>query len=388
MTKFKKILTLYMISLALLSIVNLLQFPTFAASTSKVVVANEYDVYENNTPINIEVVKNGSELYLNLNDVADLLHYRIFWLPKYKGYIIIDYENRLISCNKDECDYVHVSKYKKDYMVDGTAIDYELDNEKNVKLKEAIINVDNKNYISIKMLSSIMYVNVGVSENKIEISHNTSPYSFDEYFKNEQDLYSLWYDDLEYFKGMINLKEKYFPGDFKGIRDLQEISYYNTLINKSFWYSNRVIKNRDLITQSTGKPYTGKLSLFSKVTYLGVDINKRSLIASLNGKGKYLISYENFGSYVESSDRYSLAFSLTDPMKKIKWNQNTWEKIEKCDYWIGMTPEMAVITMGYPNDVNRSVGSWGTSEQWVYDYGNYNFVYLYFVNGQLTSWQD
>jgi len=50
---------------------------------------------------------------------------------------------------------------------------------------------------------------------------------------------------------------------------------------------------------------------------------------------------------------------------------------------IGMTREQAESKFGLPMDVNRSVGSWGVHEQWVY-----NRTYLYFENGILTSWQD
>lgn len=50
---------------------------------------------------------------------------------------------------------------------------------------------------------------------------------------------------------------------------------------------------------------------------------------------------------------------------------------------LGMTKDQAISQFGYPNDINRSVGSWGIHEQWVY---GINF-YLYFENGILTSWQ-
>lgn len=39
---------------------------------------------------------------------------------------------------------------------------------------------------------------------------------------------------------------------------------------------------------------------------------------------------------------------------------------------------------GEPESRNRTVGSWGTHEQWVYGKGNY----LYIKNGRVTSWQD
>lgn len=54
-------------------------------------------------------------------------------------------------------------------------------------------------------------------------------------------------------------------------------------------------------------------------------------------------------------------------------------------FWIGMTTEMARESIGYPNSNNRSVGSWGNHEQWVYKERD---LILYFENGILTSWQD
>lgn len=53
---------------------------------------------------------------------------------------------------------------------------------------------------------------------------------------------------------------------------------------------------------------------------------------------------------------------------------------------IGMTEEQARVSWGSPDHINRSVGSWGVHEQWVY--GRYSHNYLYFENGILTSWQN
>ena len=44
---------------------------------------------------------------------------------------------------------------------------------------------------------------------------------------------------------------------------------------------------------------------------------------------------------------------------------------------------MALISLGKPDDINRTVGSWGVNEQWVYGRN-----YYYFENGKLTSYQD
>ncbi len=66
-----------------------------------------------------------------------------------------------------------------------------------------------------------------------------------------------------------------------------------------------------------------------------------------------------------------------------KYGKVVYEKLKKGYYWIGMTEQMALISLGSPNDTNRSVGSWGVHEQWVY-----NGLYLYFENGKLKSYQN
>ena len=50
---------------------------------------------------------------------------------------------------------------------------------------------------------------------------------------------------------------------------------------------------------------------------------------------------------------------------------------------LGMSKAMAVAIWGRPNDINRTVGSWGVHEQWIY-----GGTYIYFKNDVLTSWQD
>ena len=66
-----------------------------------------------------------------------------------------------------------------------------------------------------------------------------------------------------------------------------------------------------------------------------------------------------------------------------KYGQKTYNKLKEGYYWIGMNREMATISLGSPKDINRTVGSWGVHEQWVYDN-----LYLYFENGKLTSYQN
>jgi len=49
----------------------------------------------------------------------------------------------------------------------------------------------------------------------------------------------------------------------------------------------------------------------------------------------------------------------------------------------GMKEGEVTAAIGFPDDVNRSTGSWGVHEQWVYGSN-----YFYFENGILTAWQD
>nr|WP_315211652.1 hypothetical protein [uncultured Flavobacterium sp.] len=67
-----------------------------------------------------------------------------------------------------------------------------------------------------------------------------------------------------------------------------------------------------------------------------------------------------------------------------KYGKTIYDKLKKGYYWIGMTEKMALISLGKPNDINSTVGSWGTHEQWVYDDG----FYCYFENGILKSYQN
>jgi len=66
-----------------------------------------------------------------------------------------------------------------------------------------------------------------------------------------------------------------------------------------------------------------------------------------------------------------------------KFGKENGEKINSGYYWIGMTKDMAIESLGNPETVNSSLGSWGVNEQWVY----YS-LYLYFDNGVLTSYQS
>ncbi|WP_424962280.1 hypothetical protein [Ekhidna sp.] len=66
-----------------------------------------------------------------------------------------------------------------------------------------------------------------------------------------------------------------------------------------------------------------------------------------------------------------------------KYDAKTATKLANSEIWIGMTSEMIIDSIGRPNDINRTVTSYGVREQWVY-----KDIYLYLEDGVLTSYQD
>lgn len=54
---------------------------------------------------------------------------------------------------------------------------------------------------------------------------------------------------------------------------------------------------------------------------------------------------------------------------------------------LGFTKSQILKNFGEPKNINRTVGTWGVHEQWVYS-AYPNTLYIYFENGIVTSWQD
>ena len=66
-----------------------------------------------------------------------------------------------------------------------------------------------------------------------------------------------------------------------------------------------------------------------------------------------------------------------------KYGEKTAEAIIKQKIFRGMSESALVESWGRPEEINSSVGSWGTHKQYVYGSGNY----VYVENGVITSWQ-
>jgi hypothetical protein len=69
------------------------------------------------------------------------------------------------------------------------------------------------------------------------------------------------------------------------------------------------------------------------------------------------------------------------------------QAIMNAEVRVGMTEQEVVAAIGYPLDINRSTGSWGTTAQFCYEsMSRYiqrpKYTYVYFENGRVTSWQQ
>jgi hypothetical protein len=136
--------------------------------------------------------------------------------------------------------------------------------------------------------------------------------------------------------------------DYGDFNDYWKVSYKN-----SFGYVN------DVFIQQTSEIQNFKKILIAKKTLKAEEqklLNTKRLAGQKENRKKDLI--KRYGAEIAN-------------------------KILAGKIWLGMSSEMAKESWGLPEQNNRTVGTWGTHEQWVY-----GDTYLYFENGTLTSWQD
>ena len=100
------------------------------------------------------------------------------------------------------------------------------------------------------------------------------------------------------------------------------------------------------------------------------------LIKSMDGSKKGYIRHDNgsrdYQHYLEE-----------EPFEP-SWDEDLIQIIKDQKIKIGMTSKQVMLSWGKPEDINRTVTTYGTSEQWVYGMG----TYVYFENGTCTSYQN
>ncbi len=71
---------------------------------------------------------------------------------------------------------------------------------------------------------------------------------------------------------------------------------------------------------------------------------------------------------------------LEEKYKK-KYGLKQYERLKRGEYWIGMSYDMAVISLGYPKDSIYTLSEFGSYETCIY-----GSLYLFFENGKLVSY--
>jgi hypothetical protein len=162
-----------------------------------------------------------------------------------------------------------------------------------------------------------------------------------------------------------------------GIYFLKDLAKAKTLIGRIVWINNaNTVRPQMLITDNTMISYP--THHLEPVRVIDVVLESYGYAY---GSGPFFLKVKKLSGeegLIKYNDRY---FCTSNPFPQgtsIKIKQ----AVEQRKIMIGMTREQASLSWGEPDKVNKSVGSWGVKEQWVY--GN---QYLYFTNGRLDSFQ-
>lgn len=128
-----------------------------------------------------------------------------------------------------------------------------------------------------------------------------------------------------------------------------------------------------VIAVGVGDTYSGPL----KMVCTDNDGKKVAFYVILSGTNK------DYGDGIGNGYFYN-AFSFSNPRNKYKnITDSDWILIRQGKVRIGMTKAVCELSWGKPQKINKTIGTYGTTEQWVYE-GSY----LYFKNGKLTSIQN
>lgn len=150
------------------------------------------------------------------------------------------------------------------------------------------------------------------------------------------------------------------------------------LIGKQVWIDqSQVVRAMTLATLEKGVAYP--LNHMEPVTVTDLYL---SAIGDAYGSGPFFLKVKKASGeegYLAFSTRYfhtEYPIPAGTPAKIV-------EAIKAQKVLLGMTAKQVTLSWGKPEDVNRTVGSWGVHEQWVY-----GDQYVYLENGKVSSFQD
>lgn len=158
---------------------------------------------------------------------------------------------------------------------------------------------------------------------------------------------------------------------------IKELDRAKAMIGKKIWINNaNIAGSKELITPDKNISFPARH--LEPVTVTGVVLEN---YGHARGAGSFFVKVKKASGeegLLRFNDIYFCASNPFPPGTPSKIRQ----AVEQQKIMIGMTQKQARLSWGEPDKINKSVGSWGVKEQWVYGY-----QYLYFSNGKLTSFQ-
>ncbi|HWJ79713.1 MAG TPA: hypothetical protein VNR61_16750 [Niallia sp.] len=141
--------------------------------------------------------------------------------------------------------------------------------------------------------------------------------------------------------------------------------------------SGTTISMKDVTTKST--KVTGTVKKWEKGDKVVVLIGKKTYKGSIKSGGSYSVNIPK--QKANTTVKVRVIDSIGNVLDTDSTRVYTTKYVE-----IGMTKKEVLNTQwGAPDDKNITIDSWGTWEQWIYYYGEYDAQYLYFSNGKLVS---
>ena len=194
-------------------------------------------------------------------------------------------------------------------------------------------------------------------------------------------------DSIAKIKKKDSLRKTEIIAETRKLDSIKEVK--NQKLKKYLKYTHSITFNKNFIV--TLKSNTKIFEKPSSSSKLLLETSWDDAYVMGYNSGYYKIYVNDLCGYIREYNIFKNDYvknfydDIKDKKYLKKFGKRTYDKIKKGQYWIGMTKEMARLSLGSPNADNRSVGSWGIHNQWVYRSKGIN---LYFENGILTSWQD
>ena len=151
-------------------------------------------------------------------------------------------------------------------------------------------------------------------------------------------------------------------------------------VNKEYLYIGNY-ENNGVYDLNTGNEVhnISKYSKFQCYDILIADAKYNNIVLLINND-----EYGNLFTVLPHIERIGTFYSANKAEKLIKqYGKTNANLIMNKDIKLGFTKQMVIEAYGQPYDINKTVGTYGTHEQWIYKYD----IYLYFENGKLTDIQ-